>query len=156
MTKTPLNTKSLARIAAIQVLYQFNNDNSNENLDSVLLKIIEFYKSPTIHNDLDIDKDIKIRPSHIHLKSLVKSTHENLDKIDIIIEQHLTKEWKINNLPKLLLAILRVSISEIKYFPNIPVKVSINEYTDIANDLLNQNDIGFVNSVLDKFGKVAR
>lgn len=148
--KSPLNTKSIARIAAIQTLYQLDN---SSNVESVLTRMIDFYQDKEIKNDyeLRIDSKIKPRPSYKYLKELVKSTHNNIEKIDVIINQHLTKEWELNTLPKLLLAILRVAICEIKYFPQTPRKVILNEYTDIASDMLDEGEIGFVNSVLDNY-----
>ncbi|CAN0605693.1 unnamed protein product, partial [Ectocarpus sp. 12 AP-2014] len=76
--------------------------------------------------------------------------------IDQIIEKHLTNEWNIQNLPKLLFATLRVAVCELKYFPETPSKVIINEYTDIASDMLDSGEIGFVNSLLDKYASGCR
>jgi N utilization substance protein B len=87
---------------------------------------------------------------------LVKYTHDHLEEIDQIIENHLSNEWTINNLPKLLFATLRVSICEMKYFPETPRNVIINEYTDIASDMLDEGQVGFVNSVLDKYADKKR
>jgi N utilization substance protein B len=156
--KPQLNTKSLARIAAVQTLYQFKNDNNDCDIDTVLLKTIEFYKDHEVKNDHELEKDstLKLKPSYNHLKELVKFTHDNLEEIDSIIETHLTKQWNLNNLPKLLHAILRVAICEIKYFPETPHKVILNEYTDIASDMLDDGEIGFVNSMLDNYSSNTR
>jgi N utilization substance protein B len=153
MNKPQLNTKSIARIAAIQTLYQFKNDNNDSDIDSVLLRIIDFYKDQDIQSDHDLQKNpkLKLRPSYAYLKELVKFTHENLQEIDAIIETYLTKEWTLESLPKLLFATLRVAICEIKYFPETPHKVILNEYTDIASDMLDETEIGFINSVLDNY-----
>ncbi|MEO2100070.1 MAG: transcription antitermination factor NusB, partial [Flavobacteriaceae bacterium] len=39
---------------------------------------------------------------------------------------------------------------ELLYFPNIPTKVTINEYLEIAKDYSTPNSNNFVNGVLDK------
>tara|TARA_B110000503_G_scaffold36600_1_gene59853 strand:- start:1744 stop:2220 length:477 start_codon:yes stop_codon:yes gene_type:complete len=158
MSKNQLNTKSIARIAAIQVLYQFENENNNVDINTILLRITDFYKNNDIKSDYELDKNskLKLRPSYNYLNELVKFTHEHLEEIDIIIQQHLTKEWRLDSLPKLLSATLRVAICEIKYFPETPRKVIINEYTDIASDMLDEGEIGFVNSVLDNYSAVKR
>jgi N utilization substance protein B len=158
MKKAQLNTKSIARIAAIQTLYKFANNQNNDNIDAVLLKIIDFYKDQDIKNDYELQKDtqLKLRPSYNHLKDLVKFTHDNLEEIDLTIEEHLTGDWTLKKLPDLLLATLRIAIGEIKYFPETPYKVILNEYTDIASDMLDESEIGFVNSVLDKYASSNR
>ncbi len=153
MTKTQLNAKSISRIAAIQTLYQCESSNNEIDMEMLLLKMVDFYKDTDIKNDYELDKKsrLKLRPSYSYLKELVKFTHENLEEIDTIIQQHLTKEWTLESLPKLLTATLRVAICEIKYFPDTPRKVILNEYTDIASDMLGEGETGFVNSVLDNY-----
>ena len=153
MAKTQLNTKSISRIAAIQTLYQCESNNNEIDMEMLLLKMVDFYKDTDIKNDYELDKKsrLKLRPSYSYLKELVKFTHENLEEIDTIIQQHLTKEWTLESLPKLLTATLRVAICEIKYFPDTPRKVILNEYTDIASDMLGEGETGFVNSVLDNY-----
>jgi N utilization substance protein B len=158
MAKVQLNTKSIARIAAIQALYQFENENNDTDIKTILLNIIDFYKDNDIKNDYELEKNskLKLRPSYNYLSELVKITHEHLKEIDTIIQQHLTKEWTLDSLPKLLSATLRVAICEIKYFPETPSKVILNEYTDIAGDMLDEGEVGFVNSVLDNYAATNR
>jgi len=158
MAKAQLNTKSIARIAAIQALYQFENENNDTDIKTILLNIIDFYKDNDIKNDYELEKNskLKLRPSYNYLSELVKITHEHLEEIDAIIKQHLTKEWTLDSLPKLLSATLRVAICEIKYFPETPSKVILNEYTDIAGDMLDEGEVGFVNSVLDNYAATDR
>lgn len=158
MTKAQLNTKSIARIAAIQALYQFDSDTNKTDIETVLLRIIDFYKDHDIQNDHGLDKNskLKLRPSYTYLKELVKFTYENLEELNTLIQKHLTKEWTLESLPKLLLATLRVAMCEIKYFPETPYKVILNEYTDIAGDMLDENEVGFVNSVLDNYATTNR
>ena len=158
MTKTQINTKSISRIAAVQTIYQFENDKNTSDIDTLLLRIRDFYKDKDLRSDYELDKlsKLKLRPSYNYLNELVKFTHENLEEIDKIIKIHLTNEWNIQNLPKLLFATLRVAVCELKYFPETPSKVIINEYTDIARDMLDSGEVGFVNSVLDKYASECR
>jgi N utilization substance protein B len=158
MLSSQLNNKSIARIAAIQTLYQFETDKHNTNIETLLLQIIDFYRDKDIKSDYELDSKslLKLKPSFNYLKELVKYTHDHLEEIDQIIGNHLSNEWTINNLPKLLFATLRVSICEMKYFPETPRNVIINEYTDIASDMLDEGQVGFVNSVLDKYADKKR
>ena len=158
MTKTQINIKSISRIAAIQTIYQLENDKNTSDIDTLLLRIKDFYKDKDLKDDYELDKlsKLKLRPSYNYLNELVKFTHKNLEEIDGVIKIHLTNEWNIQNLPKLLFATLRVAVCELKYFPKTPSKVIINEYTDIASDMLDSGEVGFVNSVLDKYASECR
>jgi N utilization substance protein B len=157
MSKIQLNAKSIARIASIQTMYQIGNNQNDIDIDTSISKIIEFYKDNDI-NDYDLDKNtrLKLKPSVSYLQELVSYTHKNLNEIDEIITQHLTGEWSLKNLPTLLLAILRVALCEMKYFPETPRNVIINEYTNIASEMLDTGEIGFVNSILDKYASEQR
>lgn len=153
MSNKQINTKSIARIAAIQALYQFENAQDKPSINSVLIRIIDFYKDKNIKNDYELEETsfLKVKPSYNYLKELVHLTAENITDIDLEIKEHLIQDWQMQDLPVLLLALLRVAFTEIKYFPETPKKVIINEYTDIASDMLDENEVGFVNSLLDNY-----
>lgn len=155
MSFKKISNKTISRIAAIQTLYQFEQKNQDYTIDEHLQKIIGMYESGDITSDFGIDADnkIKIKPSVSFLILLVKTTAEHLEEILKLITTHLTEEWEIEKLPPLLLALLSVSICELKYFPETPRKVVVNEFTDIASDMLSDNEVGFVNSVLDTIAK---
>lgn len=154
MSKILLNSKSIARIAAIQAIYQINCAGlGNMDVMTSLARIVDFYKDKNLKNDHEINDDIplKIKPSHSFLKELAKLTHDNINDINGIISGYLNNDRKITSLSKMLLTLLQVAISELKFYPETPKNVIINEYTDIANDMLNSGEVGFVNSVLDRF-----
>jgi N utilization substance protein B len=153
MSIVELNSKSIARIAAIQTIYQINIAEGYEDIDGLLLRTINFYKDRDITNDHELDKNIelKAKPSMNYLRDLVKYTKDNLTFLDETILGYLVHDKNLENMPRLLLAILRVAICELKYFPEIPYKVVINEYTDIAADMLDAREVGLVNSLLDKY-----
>ena len=158
MLTTKINKKSISRIAAIQTTYQFEQNMQTTDITILLVKIKEFYKDTNIESDYEISKSskIKLSLSYHYLNKLVRSTHKNLKSIDQNIEMYLTNQWNLIILPKLLIASLRVALCELEYFPNTPSKVIINEYTDIANNMLDSKEVGFVNSVLDKYASKCR
>ncbi|MCC8417347.1 MAG: transcription antitermination factor NusB [Rickettsia endosymbiont of Bryobia graminum] len=146
-----ISTKTIARIAAVQVIYQYNLTDQNQDVNLLMEQIIRFYQDERAASDST--KSIKVRFSISHFELLVKSVIEHLPEIDEIIEKHLSSEWKITNLPILLLALLRVAICELQYFSNVPSKVVINEFTDITSDMLSEKEVAFVNSILDNIAK---
>lgn len=151
MGSNKINKKSIARIAAVQAIYQYMLRN-NDNIDDIIENVLSFYRNDNSMTDLPI----KISLTISHFKLLVKLVFENIDKIDEIISDHLIGDKDQGHIPILLQALLRTGICELLFFPDVPAKVVINEYTDIANDMLNDNEIGFVNSILDKIAKENR
>jgi N utilization substance protein B len=151
MTSVKINTKTIARIAAVQAIYQYKPESPDQNIEQIIQQIIKFYQDERAANNLN--KSIKVKLSISYFELLVKSVVVNLSQIDKMISRHLTAEWQITSLPVLLLALLRVAICELQFLPNVPSKVVINEFTDITSDMLSENEVGFVNSVLDRIAK---
>ena len=80
----------------------------------------------------------------------------NLDNIDNVIKTHLSSDWPFENLHVNLKALLRCGVMELMYFPEVPSKVVINEYTNISSDMLKSQEVGFINSILDTINKEIR
>lgn len=85
-------------------------------------------------------------------RTLVDTTVEHLPEIDTEIEAYAV-DWSVNRITKVSLAILRLAISEILYFDDIPASVSINEAVELAKKYAEKKDSAFINGVL---GSVAR
>ena len=77
----------------------------------------------------------------------IEGTMKNIEDIDIQISVKL-KNWTIDRLPGVDLAVLRNAIYEIMYRTDIPVKVSINEAVDLAKRFGNTDSGMFVNGIL--------
>lgn len=91
---------------------------------------------------------------------------ENLEDLDFgvsLLEKTLSKDeqllkelegktpnWDADRIAKLDQVILKIAIAELLYFPNIPTKVTLNEYLEIAKDYSTPSSNNFVNGVLDK------
>lgn len=147
---TSISTKTIARIAAVQVMYQYKFGDPSLDVTLLMQQIIQFYQDERTSNS---NKSIKIKFSISYFEMLVKSVVLNLSHIDEIIKKYLANEGTIDTLPILLLALLRVAICELLYFPSAPKKVVINEFTDITSDMVNENEVAFVNSILDRIAK---
>jgi N utilization substance protein B len=61
--------------------------------------------------------------------------------------------WEADRIAMMDLIILQMGITELLYFPNIPTKVTINEYIDLAKGYSTLQSGQFVNGVLDKIHK---
>ncbi len=80
---------------------------------------------------------------------VVKGIKEHLEEIDEIILSKL-KNWSLDRIAKIDLAILRLAIYEIMYVENIPEKVSANEAVELAKTYGNNDSKSFVNGVIEK------
>ena len=85
---------------------------------------------------------------------LVLKCYGNIETTDESIKANL-ENWTIDRLPKTTLAILRLAICELDYFPNIPVKVSINEAVELAKTYSTKEDAAYINGVLGAYVKTA-
>lgn len=83
---------------------------------------------------------------------LARHAIEKLDELDAQIEQH-SKHWKKNRLSRVVLSILRLSVYEMNFEPDVPVSVSINEAVELAKRFGGDEDASFVNGVLGSISK---
>ncbi len=124
-----------SREQAFIVLFEksFNDDMSIDDIVSIAIE------SEVISEDSFMDK-------------ILKAADENINEIDNEIEKNL-KGWSKSRISKVSLALLRLSITEMKYLDDVPVSVSINEAVEICKIYGSDEDKSFINGVL---GSVSR
>jgi N utilization substance protein B len=64
-----------------------------------------------------------------------------------------TRNWEVERLPLTDRAILEMAITEMISFPGIPVKVTINEYIELAKAYSTPKSRQFINGILDVISK---
>lgn len=69
-----------------------------------------------------------------------------------LIASH-TRNWEVDRLPLTDRVILHMALAEMITFPNIPVKVTINEYIELAKEYSTPKSRQFVNGILDVLSK---
>jgi N utilization substance protein B len=82
-----------------------------------------------------------------YFKENIEGTVNHLDRIDAMISAKL-KNWTLDRIPGVDLAILRNAIFEIMYRDDVPVKVAINEAVDLAKKFSDAESGVFVNGIL--------
>lgn len=125
--------KSVVRSLASKVLK--NAANLNEENESQM---------PEIAMNWDEDKEF--------FQNIFNFTIENDVNSKALITQK-TKNWDIDRLAFTDKVIISMAIAEMKNFPSIPVKVSINEYIDISKTYSTPKSKQFVNGLLDVMAK---
>lgn len=84
-----------------------------------------------------------------YISRVLEGVNNNLDKIDEIILSNL-KNWSLERIAKIDLAIIRLAIYEIIFEKDIPVKVSANEAVELAKLYGNNDSKSFVNGIIAK------
>jgi len=79
--------------------------------------------------------------------SLAQCAMEHREQIDYLIEKN-SKNWKINRIPRVSLALLRLALGEIYYYKQNPAGVAINEAVELAKKYGSDDDYSFINGVL--------
>jgi len=128
--------RKIARESAMKLLFQMesNNDFSENAIDMF------------INNNSFNDEEKG------YIMRIAKNITQNKDVIDKKIEKY-SQGWKLNRMPKIDLATLRIAVNEIMFEDEIPIEVSINEAVDIAKKYSTNESSKFVNGLL---GSLAR
>jgi N utilization substance protein B len=80
---------------------------------------------------------------------LLRHAVVNYDKYNSLIDEH-TPNWDVERIALMDILILIIAASEFVEFPDIPVKVTLDEYIDLARFYSTSSSCVFVNGVLDK------
>ena len=139
-----VENEDLSEILEAQSLY-WNDD--LETISTFVLKTIKrFDQSKGAEQELlpmfKDDEDAEFA------KMLFRKTLMNVDVNKALIDQH-TKNWEIDRVAFMDIVIMLVAIAEIKSFPTIPVKVTLNEYIEIAKAYSTIKSGHFINGSLD-------
>ena len=146
MSHEIFNKKTISRLAVVQSIYQYEMNGRAQTVEELQNSLKSLYKNYEL---LEYAKEIKLSVQHFN--ELLQFTIENVKDLDELISGYLSSEGELKKLDFVVLAILRSGIGELKYFPEIPIKVILNEYADIAAEMAKEQDVGFINSILDKY-----
>ncbi len=80
---------------------------------------------------------------------LFRNTIKNSSEFDSIIERKV-QNWEIDRIANMDLLFIKMALSEIVSFVEMPVKVSFNEYIEISKYYSTKNSKVFINGILDK------
>ncbi len=97
-----------------------------------------------------ITSDIPSNEDKEFTEKLVNSVLAHLKEVDAIIKERLAN-WDMERIALIDRLLLRIGITEILYFNDIPPKVSMNEVIEIAKDFSTSNSSKFINGILDTF-----
>lgn len=144
-------------IAPNEKLYEYIEDKNLTWLDDLptvnttILKLLRKVKetSPQSHFTPKLYKDIEDTQFAV---DLFKKTLLNKTAINKEIENK-TQNWDSDRIANVDYALLQMAVCELKNFPSIPVKVTINEYLEISKEYSTPKSSIFINGILDKLVK---
>jgi len=87
--------------------------------------------------------------SYTYIREKVENILAKLPEIDELLESA-SKDWKVSRLGKMELAILRVAAYEIRFDPEIPEKVAVNEAIELSKIYCDDKAAPFINGVLNQ------
>ncbi len=143
--------RSAARLAAVQALYQM--ELSGRGARDVIEEFIHHrFAPPTIASDL-LEGAAPVEAEEGFFVDLVKGVVDRQVEIDRTVNDTLASGWRLERLDSILRALLRTATFELIGRDDIPPKVVINEYVDIAHAFFEVADVRFVNGSLDSIAK---
>jgi len=157
--KTPkfnAQSRSAARMAAVQALYEL--DMGDGDADVILRALIEKRWTVLIEDEdgAEIGEADLFDPDKTFLLKLARGVLTKKDTVDEMLSSTLGSNWTVPRLEVLLRAVLRAGVYELMEHTEIPAKVIINEYMDVANAFFSEGEPKMVNGVLDKLAHVLR
>ena len=148
MSQTRSLSRSAARLAAVQALYQ--REMEGTPLPRLLKEFHDHRLGATIEDaqyhaaERDFFDDV------------VTGVEARRGEIDEKIVANLAQGWSIDRLDRPMRAILRAGAYELLARKDVPVGSVISEYVDVAHAFFDKRESGFVNGLLDSIAKDAR
>ncbi|PCH82382.1 MAG: transcription antitermination factor NusB [Hyphomicrobiales bacterium] len=147
-TVRPANKRGAARLAAVQALYQM--DVGEVDLNDTIAE----YEAYRLGNELDGEQYRDADPQFF--RDIVSGVVKHQRDLDPLIHTSLVPGWPLSRIDALLRAILRCGAYELVERKDVPPRVVISEYIDIANAFYSQDEPGMVNGVLDAVARKKR
>lgn len=141
-------TATASRLAAVQALYQV--DLETATYASALANGIACGAALDEHGlTADVDGDL--------ITAIVRGVGvDDEGQLDEMIAGALSTGWTVQRLEALMRAILRAGIHELKENAQVPARVIINDYVDIAHSFYARGEPGMVNAILDRLARILR
>jgi N utilization substance protein B len=148
MTQTRSRSRSAARLAAVQALYQ--QEMEKTPLPMLLHEFHHHRLGATIEDVEYADAEVTF------FDDLVKGVGARSQEIDPLIAGKLAKDWSLERLDRPMRQILRAGTYELLARIDVPTASVISEYVDVAKAFYDKREASFVNGILDALAKEIR
>ena len=147
-TEKKANRRGAARLAAVQALYQMDIGGSGIN------DIFAEFESHWLGNEVEGDQYLPAEEAFF--RDVVSGVVRDQTKLDPLIDDALSKGWPLKRIDAILRAVLRAGSYELEHRLDIPVRVVVSEYVDVAHAFVEKDETGLVNAVLDQIARQFR
>lgn len=141
MSAPARQARSVARLAAVQALYQM--EVSNAGAEAVIREFAEH------RFDRDIEDMTLAGADEAFFADLVRGVVARQGEVDKAVVRRLAQNWKLERIDATVRAILRAGAYELAHRPDVPTEVVIDEYVELAKSFFEGPEPGFVNGALD-------
>ena len=141
--------RSAARLAAVQALYQM--ESAGQGVEAIIREFKDFRLGGVLEGEKLHAADAAF------FTDILRGAVETQGRLDPYLTRQLAEGWRLSRLDATVRAILRAGLYELIRRPDVPYKVVISEYLDVARAFFDGGDEpGFINAVLDAAAKEAR
>lgn len=144
MSSVPKQARSVARLAAVQALYQM--EVSGAGVEAVIREFADHRFDRKIEGE---ESDTLAAADELFFADLVRGVVGAQREIDAAVIKRLAVGWKLDRLDATVRAILRSGTFELSHRQDVPVEVVIDEYVELAKSFFEGPEPGFVNGALD-------
>jgi N utilization substance protein B len=148
MTRSARPGRSVARLGAVQALYQM--DVSGLGAEAVVREFHDY------RFDRDMEGALLANADEAWFAGVVRGVATDQIDIDRNIRRRLASGWKLERLDATVRAILRAGAFELMRQMDVPTEVVIDEYVEIAKSFFEGPEPGFINAALDAIAADAR
>ena len=134
--------RSAARLAAVQALYQI--EIAGADPEDVIVEFARHRFGDVAEGSLPFEADRGL------FAELVRGACSRRAEVDALISDALTNGWTLNRLELLLAAVLRAGAFELLGRHEVPARVVIDEYVEVARAFFGRGEPGLANAVLDR------
>jgi N utilization substance protein B len=142
-----------SEIANSELLHHFFEETSihwMDDLDHTCSMVLKTLKSSEENSEFSILPLFKPNDSEKEfVVDLFRKTVTMNTENELLIDE-LTKNWELERIAKMDIILLKIGITELQIFPEIPTKVTLNETIEISKYYSTPKSNTFINGVLDK------
>lgn len=140
--------RSAARLAAVQALYQMDMTGID------LIDVVAEFEAHRLGQEVEGEQYCAAEADFF--RDLVEGVVREQRRLDPMIDQQLAEGWRLARVDSILRAILRAATFELIERDDVPARVVITEYVDIAHAFFGEDEPRVVNGVLDQLAHKAR
>lgn len=142
------NKRGAARLAAVQALYQM--DISGTGLNEILAQ----FESHWLGREVEGAQYLPAEAAFF--RDIVAGVVRDQRALDPQIDEALAKGWPLKRIEAVLRAALRAGLYELENRRDVPARVVVSEYADVAAAFVERDETGMVNAVLDQLARKHR